>query len=387
VDGKQILLDRMQALDADLHEARDRLESETIPKSIAARLGKELFDALDDLLSRIAGARQTAQSLPEGDTPEAQSRTKTAWLGFDGLEIDGESLLAEVLALLYGARSRSQTAPHVLLADIADRLMDELSSKLQAVAWKRFTYESEGEAFVGNTQVIRLRFPTKDIWNLPVSVHEFGHFLASQIRVPNQAVYFANVLRTGDDVRKDKDWYYRNEFFADAVAAYAIGPAYGYTCLLVRFNPVRAWSETDFKHPPDGQRAELILQMLERMNAEPDSKGQFEGPMQKLREFWTASLRASGRPVDTPDDQKKAIKSQVDEIYDLILKPQARHLRYNTLPEAIKGQQLLKGNTPNIAKPLALTDLLNAAWRERLRPGVEAADVNQRFLALCAGGR
>jgi hypothetical protein len=339
---------------------------------------------VDDVLSKLTATRLTAENLPAGATPEEQSRIKTAWIAFDGLRVEGERQLGEVLALLQGARMRGQMAQHAVLAEIADRLLDELSSKLQAIAWKRFTFEAEGESFAGNTHVIRLHFPMQDIWNLPVAVHEFGHFLASQIRVPKEAVTLVNVLGSGDEVTRDKRWYYLQEFFADAVAAYAIGPAYGYTCLLVRFNPVRAWLETDQLHPPDAWRAELILQILGRMNREPDSEGQFAGPAEKLREFWSASLVAAGRSTDMPAKVMQDLTSLADEIYGLILKPGARHLRYNTMAKARK-QVLLGGNAASVPQPLALADLLNAAWRARLAPGAAAADVNRAFIALCQG--
>jgi hypothetical protein len=386
VDAKQILqilLDRIDALDRDLRAARDRLQAEEIPPSIQARLGSELFDSVDDVLSKLTATRLTAENLPAGATPEEQSRIKTAWIAFDGLRVEGERQLGEVLSLLQGARMRGQMAQHAVLAEIADRLLDELSSKLQAIAWKRFTFEAEGEAFAGNTHVIRLHFPMQDIWNLPVAVHEFGHFLASQIRVPKEAVTLVNVLGSGDEVTRDKRWYYLQEFFADAVAAYAIGPAYGYSCLLVRFNPVRAWLETDQFHPPDAWRAELILQILDRMNREPDDvEAKFTGPAEVLRELWSASLVAAGRSTEMPAKVMQDLTSLADEIYGLILKPGARHLRYNTMAKARK-LVLLGGAAAALPQPLALADLLNAAWRARLASGARASDVNRAFIALC----
>jgi hypothetical protein len=383
VDSKQILLNRIDILDAELQEARRRLEAVKIPASIVKRVGPELIDAIEGLHGKIAEARGAVAAIGTEDTPEAKSRLKTAWMKFDGLQVSGERQLSEVLALLHGARSRNATGQEGVLAEIADRLMDELSAEMQAIAWKRFTFEAEGEAFAGNTQIIRLRFPLKDIWNLPVAVHEFGHFLASQIKVPKTAERLGNALAADDDTARDKRWYYLNEFFADGAAAYALGPAYGYTCLLVRFNPVRAWSETDSIHPPDGQRAELILQMLGRMDQEPDNGKQFEGPIQRLREFWTASLAAAGRSTGMPENQMNELNGLVDEMYGEILKPAGRHLRYKGLQEAKKLQGLLAGEAVAVPEKLAITDLLNAAWRVRLRPGADAAALNQRFIDIC----
>jgi hypothetical protein len=288
-----------------------------------------------------------------------------------------------MLALINGARSRWQSTRHAKLAQVADHLISELSDKLKAIAWKRFTFEAEGEAFAENTHIIRLRFPTRDIWNLPIAAHEFGHFLSSQIRVPNDALRFVNVLGSADDVRPDKRWYFLNEFFADAVATFALGPAYPYSCLLLRFNPVRAWSDTDGKHPPDGHRAELILRVLNRMDGEADSKNKFGGTVQKLTEFWRKALAASGVSLEASVEIKTELDSLADEIYARILKPVVPRLRYNTLPTAFKRQKLLSDVNEPLPEALLLTDLLNAAWRERLQNGVSASSVNDRLLTVC----
>jgi len=383
VGPQQILIDRIDILDAELREAKNRLNAVTVPASIANRIGPELIDSIEDLRAKIADARGSAQAIAADDAPETKSQIKTAWIKFDGLQVSGERQLAEVLALLHGARSRNVSGQERVLAEIADGLMDEFSSRLQAIAWKRFTFEAEGEAFAGNTQVIRLRFPLKDIWNLTIAAHEFGHFLASQIKIPKTAVLLGQALTPDNDVDKDKRWYYLNEFFADGAAAYALGPAYGFACLLVRFNPVRAWSETDSIHPPDGQRAELILQMLDRMDREPDNKKLFEGPIQRLRELWTASLATAGRPTAMPEDDMKKLTALVDEMYGEILKPGARHLRYNTLQEAKNSHDLLTGKTESVPKSVGMRDLLNAAWRERLRKDADVAAINQRFIDIC----
>ena len=162
-----------------------------------------------------------------------------------------------------------------------------------------------------------------------------------------------------------------------------MGPAYAYGCLLVRMNPVRAWSETDVKHPPDGHRAELILQTLDRMDREADSKGRFTGPVQKLRSLWGSALGAAGVGPEPPAAVKTEIGGLADEIYSQILNPVVPHLRYNTLPRAFKQQTLLSDLNEPLPDDLALTDLLNAAWRERLTKGVDACTVNGLFLAVC----
>ena len=384
MDARQILLGRLGALEEDLLDAVDRLRTERVPPSIAKRVGADLIDSADVLLAKLGELRAKTDKLKDdGDTVHAANGLTTLWVLVDGLSVRVDQQLADMLALINGARSRWQSARHAKLAQLADHLIGELSDKLQAIAWKRFTFEAEGEAFAENTHIIRLRFPTRDIWNLPVAAHEFGHFLASQIRVPNDASRFVNVLGSADGVRPDKRWYFLNEYFADAVATYALGPAYPYSCLLLRFNPVRAWSDTDGKHPPDGHRAELILQILNRMDIEADSKNKFGGTVQKLKEFWRMALAASGVPLEASVETETEMDILADEIYAGILKPVVPRLRYNTLPTAFKRQLLLSDASSPLPENLLLTDLLNAAWRERLRNGVNASRVNDRLLTVC----
>jgi len=383
VEIKQLLMRRIDTLSGELVQADKWLRAQEIPKRLANRLGRALFDQIDDLRSRLSDAQSVAASLPEGNTPEARSRIKTAWIKFDGLQTEGSRVLVETLAMIQGARSRLQPAS---LADIADDLLDELSATLDGIAWKRFTFEAEGEAFGENTQVIRLRFPMKDIWNLPVAVHEYGHFLSTvQWGLDEQGGHtiIRELLKARAEGENNKRWFYLNEFFADAVATYALGPAYGYTCLLMRFNPVRAWQETDGRHPPDGQRAALIVRILERMDQEPDSIGDFAGPAQKLKEYWSDSLAAAGQAPDISDvANSKPLDDLVTAIYNKMLKPAGAHLRYNTLKKAKVVQGYLSNASAEFTGTLTLRDLLNAAWRERLVSGVAEQTVNGNFIGL-----
>jgi hypothetical protein len=386
---KEILISRLARLDDDLRHAREVLASDAIPDSLKRRLGNDLFDSIDDLRRKIDAERQAARDLSESGGEDAVLRGKNAWAKLDSLEVRAEAQLAETLAVLHGAitrsRKRGEAGEDEELAELADDLIGELCAPLPDLSWKRFTYVAGGESFADGTQLIRLRFPLSDIWNLPVAVHEFGHFLATRLRVSDAgdaALPFAQILEQRTRREKNKLWYYLNEFFADIAATYALGPAYGYTCVLLRFSPMRAWQETDQRHPPDGHRAFVIFETLDRMNREEDSEGELEGPASRLRQFWSESLVAAGRPAEPPAQDVESLRGLVQEIYDKVLQPGARHLRYNTLSVAKGLESRLADLTPDDLRRLSLRDLLNAAWRKKLAPGVDADHVSKTFVKL-----
>jgi hypothetical protein len=284
---------------------------------------------------------------------------------------------------LQGALLRGHSDAANELSRLADALIGELCQSLDDVVWKRFTVTAAGEAFAERGQVIRLRFPVSDIWNLPVVVHEFGHFLASRLRTSKEGTAvlpFQQILIERTQGQVNKTWYYLNEFFADMVATYAIGPAYGYSCVLMRFNAVQAWQEVDKLHPPDGHRAFVIFETLELMNQQNGGNGEFTGIIKKLKEFWHGSLIAAGRPQELPSGDA-SLKDLVSKIYTEVLRSSAPDLRYSTLAKA-KDIVPLLAKVPEHPEKFAVKDLLNAAWRRRLMSGVDAGSVNQNFLAL-----
>ncbi len=197
-----------------------------------------------------------------------------------------------------------------LVKDLADRSGKEWESVL--IVGEEFFRHSEAE-------IIRLRFPACDIWNLPFTAHEYGYLVARKnAKVPNRFRKLRDKVRENVDpsshpvgsppehkdcfLREVVDvWdYYHNKLtssderdqflraraqeletlqdqqethlcrlFADAFATFFVGPAYVHALLHLRFIP-----DTTLYHPTPimpsfAQRFVFALEILKWMNNEP----------------------------------------------------------------------------------------------------------------------
>jgi len=139
---------------------------------------------------------------------------------------------------------------------------------------------SSDDFFRDFVQIIRLRFPFCGIWDLPVAAHEFGHFVAGQLNLTRMGgahylavqEYKSGFMQQNSEIREE--WgFWLEEYFADVFATFALGPAYGFTCLLLRFDPASAYQQLDNNHPVYARRVHVILQTLLRMDREHDTRG------------------------------------------------------------------------------------------------------------------
>jgi hypothetical protein len=94
------------------------------------------------------------------------------------------SLAREYLAFTQGAFARQAGLDGGLLR-LADALLAELSLRVK-IGWNPLTVLAESEWYGEEAQIIRLRFPEASIWNLPIVVHEFGHFAGPRLGVRGQ---------------------------------------------------------------------------------------------------------------------------------------------------------------------------------------------------------
>jgi hypothetical protein len=85
------------------------------------------------------------------------------------------------------------------------------------------------------------------------------------------------------------------EYIADAFAAYAMGPAYAYAAILMRFDPFLACFD-QYEYPSYAKRTFVILKILEKMQVEPSkndptaNKGPYNDVISELTKEWRAAL-------------------------------------------------------------------------------------------------
>ena len=224
---------------------------------------KPCFDELvRDLKNRLRDARH----LRRGVDPLAD-----CWQKFHQVDRECVDFFGECLAFSLGDILRApETGLDGGLCAVADVLLDDLSHKSR-IRWRRLTVVSEREYYQNLAQIIRLRYPATTAWDLPVAAHEFGHFAGPNYWTEDKPPrcpfrdYLSQALKTDPS---EQSTNHINEYFADLFAVWALGPAYGCTCILGRFNPSGYPFADGYTHPGDGHRAHAILWALKQMDAE-----------------------------------------------------------------------------------------------------------------------
>jgi hypothetical protein len=290
----------------------------------------------------------------------------------------------ECLAFLQGGRARGRDVD-IKLCEIADGLLDQLSYAC-GLAWGRFTILADEEFFSDYAQIIRIRFPFHGIWDLPVAAHEFGHFAAHRLTAgEGQARSLPFPQFVTDYCVQNKlgrEWaLYLNEFFADAFATYTLGPSYAFTSLLLRFGVATAHDEVDQKHPSYAKRAQLILDVLNRMDCEADSKGALDHVIRLLRDLWDTALNSAEMRKQMPDADGERLGYLTGELYGILTRT-ATHARYNRWDMTAQLQSNVKAGTKAPTCEYEVRDLLNAAWRARFEPNSSPEQISGRVICL-----
>jgi hypothetical protein len=295
VAARLVLAARIRALRHDLVLARQALTSPTIREDLRDQVNT-LFSALLD--REIAELDRLSRSLAE-DRPAGRGSLEQSWETFRRHADDCDRVLKEYLAFVEGALVRTARLD-AGICDVADALLRQLVAQT-GVDWTRFTILADSEFFAPMTDIIRLRYPHFSVWTLPVVAHEFGHFVASRLTHRLRGTKPLDVLRRElrEQLARDlpaavrdpatrKALAHLDEFFADAFAVYALGPAYACACVLLRFDPERAFVETD-EHPSDDSRAYLLFRLLHELSPH------YRKLAGALRATWQDGLTAAGR--------------------------------------------------------------------------------------------
>jgi len=383
VDERSILLAQLQALGQELQRSEELIGAPQIAGTLRTRV-QARFELL------IHQQRQAVQDLAR-DIPTAQS-LETYWMSLHAIREQCGGVFRECLAFLEGALVRKAGFDDGL-CEIADALLDEINRRADS-RWDRFTIVADGEFFADMAEIIRLRFPESSIWSLPVAAHEFGHFLGPALEVHTadgrSRHPFQELLERArqQDARAGS---FLHEHFADVFATYAVGPAYPFACILLRFDPTMAHRDGS-QHPSNAKRAYLILKVLEKMDAGNGVVRQFRDIIEQLRTAWDRMLVAAAQPSDLDPQVVLALDALLDELWMLLnsyLPPKLRYagwLRAQQLAEELApGKQA----APKFQAGDKLVDAINAAWLCRFRhwndSGAALQHIAARALLLCRG--
>jgi hypothetical protein len=359
-DVSAVLDDRVRRLQRDLEAVGEAVNA--MPQALRVRLA----GALGNEIARKLEAVEDDLSKPLRDHA---IHPADAWARVHAKEVEVTALLEESLALVAGAALRNSlpAAPASQApkgrersswdaCSIADALLDELAARATAAGWPSFTVLGGAESFLYSSRLIQVRFPRPTVWDLPGTAHELGHYAARTMaefrggRMRNLADDLHLELGAADEA----SWPWLEELFADAFAAWVLGPAYALTCVTLAFDPLEA-SVGTMSHPPGSTRVRTITIALDALNDD------------RVRQLASEVAELWDRLVDVceagqlDEDDRAISESWPEKIVQLL----AEHLpygRFSTFTEAERVSSDL--SAPGTDTTLA--DAINAAWLARI---------------------
>lgn len=370
------LAERIQAWQKDLDAAQEAIHSQAVETVLAKNIqgGAALRRVRQDFDDRFLALNKRLAGY------SSKTSSQTTWTGLENDRKDCSTLLLQCLAFVQGVLLRDHSTIG-RICSIADNFMAELNAASR-LPWNSFTLPADGESFESLAEIIRVRFPAADIWDLPITAHEFGHYAARTLKAkPEQTTEFPDFQSylqqkttgaVGSELLRKRN--YLNEFFADVFGTYSLGPAFVLTCLHLRFSPGSADQETD-DHPSFVSRAYLILKVLKRMEK---NCPQYVTVGEIAQNDWRSAVEAAGKQMMEKNEE---LDDTAKDLYRFLTEV-APHAEYKRWANARTVSADLSSNrSPDSDTTLA--DILNAAWIDRLRPGTSAQKVSEDAMRLC----
>jgi hypothetical protein len=375
--SRALLEARVSQLVRDVALAQDALDRflPRLRRRVELRLGTAISQRRRD-------AEQLSQAVVAGEEYEAD-----LWAWLHALQEDVDSLLEESLVLLNGSALREPRGPveHGLdegYCELADAVIDELVARTPVGCWSSFTVLGRSEEFSLMTRAISVRYPGASLWDLPVVAHELGHFVGPLLVEEHGQRLEHPLQKLSEELENENAqmWSWLQELFADVFAAFMIGPAYGFTSVMLGFDPLRTNISSN-THPRTGVRVHAIVSALRVLEG-----ANMMWAADEVARIWMGLVEASdtGQPETAGDD----LDSWVPRLVELLNTSlpvsryagwvEAQRLRYH-LTDPGAGSII----PPETGRTLA--DVLNAAWLARLgAPTSNAVDkIEERARAAC----
>jgi hypothetical protein len=371
VDKRAVLLARVETAVQEINAAQEALGTLGLEQPLVRRVRGRLdgvFDRTREQMLTLARAVRAAQ--PDG----ADAALSKRWREYTRLDAELRPVHQECLAFIEGILVRGQRLDRGI-CEVADGLLYELKRRC-GISWDRFTILAEGELFGELADVIRLRFPALDVWELPVAAHELGHLAAPTLATDSGDTPFMTLLQTQRapiDVPPGASYDdYLHEHFADVFATYTMGVSYAAVSLLLRFDAAGAHVDRE-EHPAARKRGHVILRTLARLDPESAISRPFSAVAGRLGGHWTAALATAGVEPELPHAQRERLdelEAELAGILDETLDADGRYRaqwwrRAEDIADALARTEQ---TAPQPAANELIADVLNGAWLYRLTP-------------------
>jgi hypothetical protein len=363
VDARDVMLGQIEALRLELLRCRTAIDSKNIDPSLRDRVEARLSTELTRLDRRRVdlGTRVTNNQPLDG-----------CWRDLRTLEDDCAKVFGECLAFVEGAWARAHQLDEGLCA-ASDMLLDDLGH-WSDVPWNRFTLLATSERYQELAGIIRVKYPDVSVWALPLVAHEFGHYVARELRQTDggEARYpFQDRLKVADEGRGEalhtKQWHHLQEYFADVFATYTMGPAYAAAFMLLRMNPLQAQGES-LTHPSGAARVHGILWMLDAMEEREKAafRSSFRDVTTMLRDVWAQAVQGAGIAGGLTPAATTLAAQRTSELFGILTAATPPQLQFGWAAW-LRAQAIAADLSATPPDGATRRDIVNGAWLARLQ--------------------
>ena len=396
----------------------------------------------------------------EGTEPESpENILKECWDDYFALKSSLMPILStELLAVIGGVYLREKQlddtrvrlenstydAPEpVSFSEMAELLVKDLAGR-SGKGWESVLIVGEERLTHSEAEIIRLRFPACDIWNLPFTAHEYGYLVARKDnKVPqkfrdlrdkvrrdvnpknHQAMgsppedgqcFLPDVLeiwdRYHDKLHSDderQEFLSKNEqrltaladeqeshlcrLFADSFATFFVGPAYVIALLHLRFIPDTMRHLRLTGVPPFAHRFVFALETLKWMNAEPvideehyrESFADAVFEQEGIPALWRATLQSLNIPDPYPqvlDQYQTWLREIKESLKSHFAAPNAVGTTYKNWQAVKEIKKQLLEVEPQMSERPEMWSVLSGAWMARWEDRAQLLQIHANALRL-----
>ena len=239
------------------------------------------------------------------------------WMVMSDVGAKAQRMASDALAFIGGVAVR-QLGLDGGAGDIADALLRHVAKELR-VDREFVTLPAPTEYIDVLSEVVRIRYPGNGIWDLPVAVHEFGHYAMPRIGIRSGQPVKAVIDR--ERAIRPYRGSFAEELWCDVFATYIGGPAYGYS-LAARLDPTVAHDDVKPTHPSPATRIEAVLCTLDAVQEAWSKKGHAAGSLQTFRDdvfgLWVERVTSAQQTVEPSQDERRTGTSLAREFIEIL---------------------------------------------------------------------
>jgi len=373
-----ILLERIDALERSLERVETGMKS--VEDQVKNQLGERVWATCwNCIMSPAQDCKKELESICE-QLMSKEADIKDAWEKYSSVYEKSEDIFDECLDFLGGLAMRDR-GMYKGICDLSDELMDRCDIHTD-VHWYSLTVPAQQEPMkVSSARIIRLRFPERTIWSLPLAAHQFG-LLAVELKDEWRHLVDAKAEDETEQLRL-------KNLLSDGLATCLMGPAYACATILLSLDPLKACAEND-EHIADAERAYVVFAMLERLRKKGDVAESYEPIIQKLKDKWNAALQWLGPHGELKEADKEQLDDWIETIWQKLfvkLLPGALYCPdeegWRVAKEWHKQLLQKKSKSIQLKGDESLRDALNAAWLCRIKEPDRIREIEDEACDFC----